>query len=148
MQATVLDLPVVSALGRNHVAAVARPEEATRIRFCAADFRRDPLPAAADVVSFKSVLHDWPDADAERLIERACALVNPGGCMLIFERGPIEIGDRRLPYSMAPNLVFLQFLRSPDLYLRKLAQLGLTQIAHQRVALEMEFHLIVARRPG
>jgi SAM-dependent methyltransferase len=148
MQVTVVDLPVVCVLGRSHVAAVARPEEAARIRFRAADFRRDPLPEAADIVSFKSVLHDWPDADAERLIERACALVNPGGCMLIFERGPIEIGDRRLPYSMAPNLVFLQFLRSPDLYLRKLAQLGLTQITHRRIALEMEFHLIVARRPG
>jgi hypothetical protein len=68
--------------------------------------------------------------------------------MLIFERGPIEVGDRRLPYSMAPNLVFLQFLRPPDLYLRKLAQLGLTVIEHRCVALEMGFHLIVARRPG
>jgi SAM-dependent methyltransferase len=148
LQATVVDLPVVCALGRSHVAAVARPQEAARIQFCAADFRRDPLPAAADIVAFKSVLHDWPDADAERLIERACARVNPGGGLLIFERGPIEIGDRRLPYSMAPNLVFLQFLRSPDLYLRKLAELGLTQIEHQRIALEMEFSLIVARRPG
>src|ERR1700722_18981278 len=103
IEATVVALPVVCALGRSHVAAVARPEEAARIRFWPADFRRDALPAAADIVSFKSVLHDWPDADAERMLERARAVVNPGGRMLIFERGPIEIGKSRLPYSMSPN---------------------------------------------
>jgi SAM-dependent methyltransferase len=147
IEATVVDLPVVCALGRDHIAAVARPEDASRIRFCPADFRRDPLPAA-DVVSFKSVLHDWPDADAERLLERAQAVVRPGGRMLIFERGPIEIGTSRLPYSMAPNLVFLKFLRAPDIYLSKLAQLGFTAIEHRRIELEMGFNLIVARRPG
>ena len=65
--------------------------------------------------------------------------------MLIFERGPIEIGNSRLPYSMAPNLVFLQFLRAPDLYLKKLAELGFSAIEHRRLALEMGFNLIVAR---
>jgi SAM-dependent methyltransferase len=148
MQATVVDLPVVCALGRDHIAATARPLEAARIRFCAADFRRDPLPPAADVVSFKSVLHDWPEADAEHILERAYAVVKPGGQMLIFERGPIEVGKRRLPYSMAPNLVFLKFLRPPDIYLRKLAQLGFTAIAHRRIELEMGFNLIEARRPA
>jgi SAM-dependent methyltransferase len=147
IEATVVDLPVVCALGRAHIAAVATPEEAARIRFCAADFRRDPLPAAADVVSFKSVLHDWPDADAERILERARAVVRPGGRMLIFERGPIEVGKSRLPYSMAPNLVFLKFLRPPDIYLKKLAELGFTAIEHRRIDLEMGFNLIVARRP-
>jgi SAM-dependent methyltransferase len=146
--ATVVDLPVVCAIGRSHIAAVASPDEAARIRFCPADFRRDPLPDAADVVSFKSVLHDWPDGDAERILERALTVVKPGGRMLIFERGPIEISNRRLPYSMAPNLVFLKFLRPPDLYLNKLAQLGLTGIEHRRIELEMGFNLIVARRPG
>jgi SAM-dependent methyltransferase len=146
--ATVVDLPVVCALGRSHIAAVASPDEAARIRFCPADFRRDPLPDAADVVSFKSVLHDWPDGDAERILERALTVVKPGGRMLIFERGPIEIGNRRLPYSMAPNLVFLKFLRPPDLYLNKLARLGLTAIEHRRIELEMGFNLIMARRPG
>jgi SAM-dependent methyltransferase len=145
--ATVVDLPVVCALGADHIAAVGSPEEAARIRFCPADFRHDPLPAAADVVSFKSVLHDWPDADVERILERAHAVVKPGGRMLIFERGPIEIGNSRLPYSMAPNLVFLKFLRAPDIYLKKLTELGFTAIEHRRIELEMGFNLIVARRP-
>jgi SAM-dependent methyltransferase len=148
LEATVVDLPVVCALGRDHIAAAARPQEGARIRFLAADFRRDPLPDAADIVSFKSVLHDWPDADAERILERAHGVVKPGGRILIFERGPIEIGTRRLSYSMAPNLVFLKFLRPPDIYLNKLAQLGFTAIAHRRIELEMGFYLIEARRPA
>lgn len=144
--ATVVDLPVVCALGERHIAASATAEEAARLRFRAGDFRRDPLPEPADIVSFKSVLHDWPDADAECILERAERVVAPGGRMLIFERGPIETGGRRLPYGMAPNLVFLKFLRPPDLYLRKLAQLGFTVLEHRKLRLEMEFTLIVARR--
>ncbi|HLH94459.1 MAG TPA: methyltransferase [Xanthobacteraceae bacterium] len=145
ISATIVDLPVVCALGQRHIAASATAQEAARIRFCPADFRSDPLPGPADVVSFKSVLHDWGDADAERILERADRVVGPGGRMLIFERGPIETG-RRLPYAMAPNLVFLKFLRPPDLYLKKLSQLGFTLIEHRRLMLEMEFNLIVARR--
>jgi SAM-dependent methyltransferase len=145
MTGTVVDLPVVCALGQHHVAAHATSQEAARIRFHAADFRRDALPPLADLVSFKSVLHDWPDHDAERILERAEKVVAPGGRMLIFERGPIEVLGR-LPYSMAPNLVFLKFLRPPDLYVKKLAQLGFTVIQHRRIMLEMGFNLIVASR--
>ena len=147
LAATVVDLPVVCALGQRHVAAAASEQEAARIRFWPADFRHDALPGLADIVAFKSVLHDWPDPDAVRLLERAERVVGPGGRMLIFERGPIETGGKRLPYTMAPNLVFLKFLRPPDLYLKKLAQLGFTVIEHRRIMLEMEFNLIVARRP-
>ena len=67
--ATVVDLPVVCAIGRDHVAAVA-PADAAAIAFHACDMRRDPLPAPADLVAFKSALHDWPDADARRLLAR------------------------------------------------------------------------------
>jgi SAM-dependent methyltransferase len=148
LEATVVDLPVVCALGRNHIAAAADAAEAARIRFLPCDMRRDELPAAADLVSFKSVLHDWPDADAENLLTRARALVRPGGRIIIFERAPIELRGRRLPYSMAPDLVFLHFLRPADLYLRKLAELGFAAIEHRRIELDTGFHLIVAHRPA
>lgn len=148
LEATVVDLPVVCALGRNHIAAAADAAEAARIRFFPCDMRRDALPAAADLVSFKSVLHDWPDADAENLLTRARALVRPGGRIVIFERAPIELRGRRVPYSMAPDLVFLHFLRPPDLYLKKLAALGFAAIEHRRIELDIGFHLIVAHRPA
>jgi SAM-dependent methyltransferase len=147
LEAIVVDLPVVCALGRSHIAASADKAAASHVSFFPTDMRGDDLPLPADLVSFKSVLHDWPDADAERLLERAYGLVRPGGRLLIFERGPIELRGRRISYAMAPDLVFLHFLRPADLYLRKLAQLGFVSIEHRRLELDMGFHLIVARRP-
>jgi SAM-dependent methyltransferase len=148
VKATVVDLPVVCALGRNHIAATADAAEAARIVFFPTDMRSQTLPPAADLVSFKSVLHDWPDADAERLLERAHALVRPGGRLLIFERAPIDMRGKRIPYVMAPDLVFLHFLRPADIYLKKLEELGFVSIEHRRIELDMGFHLIIARRPA
>jgi SAM-dependent methyltransferase len=147
-EAIVVDLPVVCALGKKHVAAAADRSAASRVSFFPCDMRHDALPPAADLVAFKSVLHDWPDADAELLLERAGAVVRPGGRLLIFERGPIEVHGKRIPYSMAPDLVFLHFLRPADLYLRKLKQLGFEPIEHRQIELDVTFHLTVARRPG
>ena len=148
IQAVVVDLPVVCALGRQHIAAAATAAEAARIAFFPTDMRAGPLPPASDLVSFKSVLHDWPDADAVGLLERASHLVRPGGRIAIFERGPIEVSDKRIPYFMASNLAFLQFLRSAGLYLGTLEKLGFEAIEHRRIELEMGFHFITARRPA
>ena len=146
--ATVVDLPVVCALGKAHLATAASATEIARIAFFPADMRSHALPAAADLVTFKSVLHDWPETDAEQLLERAFSVVRPGGRLLIFERGPIEARGRRISYAMAPDLVFLHFLRPADLYLKRLARLGFEDIQYQRIELDMGFHLIVARRPA
>jgi SAM-dependent methyltransferase len=148
VEAIVVDLPVVCALGQKHISAAADKGDAARIAFFPTDMRSQALPAPADLVAFKSVLHDWPDADAEHLLERAHALVKPGGRLLIFERAPIDMRGRRIPYVMAPDLVFLHFLRSADIYLKKLAQLGFVSIEHRQVELDVPFHHIVARRPA
>jgi SAM-dependent methyltransferase len=145
---TVVDLPVVCALGRKHIAATADAAEAARIAFFPCDMRSDDLPEATDLVVFKSVLHDWPDADAERLLERARGVLRPGGRLLIFERGPIETRGKRIPYVMAPDLVFLHFLRPPELYLNKLKRLGFESIEYRQIELDLTFHLIVAQWPA
>ena len=148
IRATVVDLPVVCAIGREHVAADSRPGEGDRISFFPADMRTVDLPAPADLVSFKSVLHDWPDGEAVKLIARAATIVRPGGQILIFERAPIEAKGRAITYAMAPDLVFLHYLRSAELYLQTLAGLGFEIVTHQRLELDLGFHLIVARRPA
>jgi SAM-dependent methyltransferase len=148
IEAVVVDLPVVCALGRQHIAATATAAEAARISFFPADMRSQALPPPADLVSFKSVLHDWPDADAVRLLERASGSVRPGGRAMIFERGPIEVSDKRIPYSMASDLVFLHFLRPADLYVNTLKKLGFVAIEYRRIELEMGFHFITARLPA
>ncbi len=146
--AVVVDLPVVCELGRRHVMASTSAALAARVRFFPADMRQCALPEAADLVSFKSVLHDWPNADAERLLERGCQVVRPGGRLLIFERSPIELKGRKVPYSMVPDLVFLHFLRPAALYLSTLARLGFEVIEHRQIELDIGFHLISARRPA
>ena len=148
LSAIVVDLPVVCELGREHISDVADADEARRIAFFPTDMRTGPLPSAADLVSFKSVLHDWPDEDAVQLLDRAHTLVRPGGRLLIFEREPIDIRGRRIPYAMMPDLVFLHFLRPADIYLKKLTELGFSSIEHRRIALDTGFHLITARRPA
>jgi SAM-dependent methyltransferase len=146
-QAVVVDLPVVCALGREHVTAQSAAAVAERVAFLATDMRGGDLPAPADLVSFKSVLHDWPEGDAVRLLERAAALVEAGGRLVIFERAPIALNGRRMPYSMAADLVFLHFLRPPDLYIRTLERLGFGAVSYRRIELDVAFHLIVAQRP-
>ncbi len=145
VRAVVVDLPVVCELGRRHI---ARSAEAARIAFRPADMRRDPLPGPADLVSFKSVLHDWPDRDAVLFLRRASEIVRPGGRLLIFERSPLDFRGRRMTYAMGPDLVFLHFLRPADLYLRTLAELGFVDVEYRRLELETSFHHIVARRPA
>jgi SAM-dependent methyltransferase len=147
VKATVVDLPVVCALGRDHIAASADEATGARITFFPADMLSEPLPAAADLVAFKSVLHDWPDAEVEQLLGRALTLVRPGGRLLIFERAPIEVTGKRFPYVMGPDLVFLHFFRPADLYLKTLKTLGCVSIDYRRIQLDIGFHLIVAHRP-
>jgi SAM-dependent methyltransferase len=144
--ATVVDLPVVCQLGRQHIADAASGAEASRIEFYPTDMRQGSLPAPADLVAFKSVLHDWPNEDALQLLERAHALVRPGGRLVIFEREPINTSGQRIPYALLPALVFLHFLRPADIYLTKLRELGFAAVEHRRIVLDMGFHLITAQR--
>lgn len=140
---TVLDLPAVCELGRRYVANTA---EAPRIAFLAADARRDPLPPGHDAVSFKSVLHDWPEPDMRLLVARARDALPPGGRLFIAERGPFEPGAAPLPYAAAANLVFARFYRAPAVYAELLAELGFEGISVRTVEIEMPFHVIAGQR--
>lgn len=144
LSATVFDLPVVCEIGREHISG--KPE-AERIDFIAGDIRRDELPGGHDLICFKSFLHDWPREEAAELLRRAVAALLTGGILLIFERGPLEVGTDMPPYSMIPNLLFLHFFRPAQFYTQTLSSLGLRDINVQRIELEMPFNLISARKP-
>ena len=143
VQATVFDLPVVCELGRAHVQGTP---EAARIRFVEGDMRRDALPGGMDVVLFKSVLHDWPDAEARGLIDAAARALKPGGRLVIFERLPFDLA-RPLAYHDISNLMFLHFLRTPDLYRTHLVANGFAIEAEARITLDMPFFLLAAKKP-
>ena len=91
LKASVLDLPVVCRLGEEYVRG--KPG-AGRLRFFAGDARRDPWPLvsgrAADLIVFKSVLHDWPESETGMMLDRAKSVLAPGGRVIVCERGPLE----------------------------------------------------------
>lgn len=144
IEATVVDLPVVCELGRGHVRALP---EGPRIRFVAANIGSRDLPRGVDVVSFKSMLHDWPDHDMEAFVAAAFAALAPGGSVLIFERGPVAVGPGQVPYSLLPLLLFFRSYRRPEEYVRALAASGFVDIQVLTMILEMPFVLIVGRKP-
>jgi ubiquinone/menaquinone biosynthesis C-methylase UbiE len=144
LHGSVFDLPVVCRVGREHV--TGHPE-AARISFIEGHAVRDRLPSGFDVVSFKSMLHDWPDEEARLLLRRASEALQPGGTLLIFERAPLEPAAP-MSFSMIPFLLFFGAFRSPSLYEEQLQALGFTAIETRRVDLEMPFHLIIARKSG
>ena len=105
LRASVLDLPLVCDIGGEHLA----PEpEAKRISFIKRNAFADPLPETFDLISFKSMLHDWPEKDALLLIGKAARALAPGGALLIFERGRIPYRPETPPYSADPDPPFLQ----------------------------------------
>ncbi len=139
LRATVFDLPVVCDIGCDHV---RKEPESVRINFIRGNMRADGLPEGFDFITFKSVLHDWPEEEVRRFLHKACNALEPGGTLLIFERGPFEVGATGLSYSNIPILLFAHTLRSPDLYLKCLAENGFHQITVQWIDLEMPFFLV------
>ncbi len=143
--ATIFDLPVVCAVGREHINNAPEKE---RISFVPGDALRDPLPSDFDLVIFKSMLHDWPDSLARRLIERGCVALKPGGTILIFERSSFPADCQSVTFSILPFLLFFRSFRSPTFYEECLKSLGFQEIGIQKIALEMPFSLVCARKPG
>lgn len=140
---TVFDLPLVCRVGQDHLRGFP---EGPRISFVPGNALADPLPGGQDVVTFKSMLHDWPEAEAQGLIANASKALKPGGTLLIFERGPFEITDNELPYALIPFLLFFRSFRSPELYKQQLERLGYERISVQTIELEMPFFLLTARK--
>ena len=144
LRATVFDLPVVCQVGQAHLRG--RPE-AARIKFFAGDARTDPWPEGLDAVTFKSVLHDWPDREATLLLTRARAALRPGGTLLIFERTRMPLADAPLPYAATPMLLFARSFRDASWYRSRFDELGLTNARTQHVTLDTPFIIVSASAP-
>jgi SAM-dependent methyltransferase len=139
LEAAVFDLPVICDLGQEHVQAHAA---AGRITFHAGNALTDPLPVGFDLVTFKSMLHDWPDAQARRLLTHASQALAPGGTLLIFERGPLP--RTAPPFGLLPMLPFFRSFREPEFYRRHLEAIGL-QVEVTWVELDMRFFVVTGR---
>lgn len=145
LRATVLDLPVVCQVGEAHLRGRA---EAARIRFVAGDARTDAWPEAIDVVTFKSMLHDWPDQEALLFLTRARAALRPGGTLLIFERTRMPLADGPVSYAATPMLLFARSFRDEAWYRSRLDELGFTNARTQHITLDTPFMIVEASAGG
>lgn len=145
LSGTVLDLPVVCDVGLEHVLGAP---ECPRIGFLKADVRNEPLPTGYDLITFKSMLHDWPIDEASRFLEKAAAALEPGGTLLIYERAPLDVREATPPFSSLPLLMFFRSYRSPAAYLQKVQELGLLDVRCLHLQLDTPFFIITARRPA
>ena len=84
-----LDVPAVRPIFEEYVAAFGLSE---RLRFQAADFFEDPLPAA-DVLVMGQILQDWDLERNRLLLAKAYAALPEGGALIIYE--PMIDDERR-----------------------------------------------------
>lgn len=143
--AQVFDLPVVCDIGRELQAALETVGHA--VSFVEGDLRHDRLPEGADLIVFKSVLHDWPDRSITEFLEKAAAALKPGGRIAIFERIPFAFDTAMPAFHDLPNLMFMHMLRPPALYRAMLNGIGLADIQQDIIDLDMPFCLTVATKP-
>ena len=143
MHATVYDLPLVCDIGARHIQS---EPEAGRIQFIKVAETGGTIPQGYDLISFKSMLHDWPDAEMEGFLDQAYRSLDVGGTILIFERGRFIIGETVPPYSAIPFMLFFRSYRSSSCYQICLEQLGFQDITVAEIQLEMPFILITARK--
>jgi SAM-dependent methyltransferase len=141
--ATVFDLPLVCQIGSDHICS---EPEAARISFVPGNALTDILPGGFDIVSFKSMLHDWPEKEAKQIMANAARSLKRGGTMLIFERSPIDLNAAAPPYSAIPFLHFFSGYRGPDFYAKYLRDLGFRNVEIRRIELDMTFHLVTGAR--
>jgi len=143
LRATVFDLPVVCEIGREHVAATP---EGARISFIAGNAMVDPLPSGFDLITFKSVLHDWPDDETRRFMERAWNALPPGGTLLIYERSRLTFAATP-PFVTTPIIAFAHSYRDPTFYEGILREFGAVDVRTSQVSLEVPFFVLAARKP-
>jgi SAM-dependent methyltransferase len=144
LSGAVFDLPLVCEIGLDHV--MTEPE-CDRIGFIKGDLRADPLPSGYDLITFKSMLHDWPAQDARQFIDKAARALEPGGTVLIFERGALTIDGATPPMSMLPNLLFFRSYRPAIDYMDQLNALGFLEVRRRDIDLDSRFHLVTGRKP-
>lgn len=141
LHAAVYDLPLVCDIGTKHV---ADEQEAARIEFIKRDPAQLALPRGYDLITFKSMLHDWPDAEMGDFLRRAYDALDVGGTLMIFERAEASVENVQIAYGQLPLMLFFRSYRTPQAYQTQLEAIGFRSVAIAEVPLDMPFILITA----
>jgi SAM-dependent methyltransferase len=124
---------------------LAEPER-SRIGFVKADVRNDPLPSGYDLIAFKSMLHDWPAEQAKSFVAKAAKALEPGGTLLVFERGPLRVREAAPAFSLLPILLFFRSYRPSTEYVTMLQGLGFRDIDVRDIELDSPFFVVAGRK--
>jgi len=103
LQAVVYDLPTTRTLAEK---IIARFELSNRVTFVGGDYLSDTLQGTFDVVWLSHILHGEGRDDCINLIQKAAAVLEPGGLMVIHD----FILDDTMDGPMFPALFALNML--------------------------------------
>jgi predicted O-methyltransferase YrrM len=96
------DLPAVAPIARREIAKAGL---ISRIEVVSGDFFADPLPPA-DVIVMGNILHDWNEANKQKLIEKAYRALPAGGALIAIEN-VIDDGRRQNAFGLLMSLNML-----------------------------------------
>ena len=108
LRGTVFDLPRCAAAASEHLKRVGVSD---RVEFVAGDFF-EQVPAGADSIVLKSVIHDWNDERSGVILENCRHALKPNGTLILIERVMPEapaVKDKDKSHAMSD----LNMLRGP-----------------------------------
>jgi SAM-dependent methyltransferase len=82
LQGTLVELPRVAERGRDALATAGLAERGRVVE----GSLFAPMPPGSDIYILAQVLHDWPDREAVRILQRCTDAARPGGKVLLIER--------------------------------------------------------------
>ncbi len=139
LRATVVELPETAA----RATELFRQRGLTDRADVSAQSFFDPLPAGADVYLLAQVLHDWPDAEATRILERAATAAGDTGTVVVAERLDSDDPDDHAEMSLLMLTLFGSRERTADEYRELFAAAQLELVAVRPAG---PLALLVARR--
>jgi demethylspheroidene O-methyltransferase len=148
LQLMLFDLPAVARRAAGRFASLGLTE---RARALGGDFRKDPLPEGADVLSLVRVVHDHDDAAAAALLRAAHRALPPGGVLVVAEPmlgtpGAETVGDAYFGFYL---LAMGQGrARSPGELQGMLKEAGFSSSNLVRTRQPLQCRLIVAHKNG
>jgi demethylspheroidene O-methyltransferase len=145
LQAMLMDLPAVVEGARERLRLDGLLE---RVRLVGGDFRQDPLPEGADVISIVRVLYDHDDEPVMRLLRAARAALPAGGTLLVAE--PMAETPGSEPMGAAYFGMYLWAMgsgriRSATELASMLGRAGFQRVSERRTALPLQTRVLVAR---
>ena len=108
LRGTVFDLPRCADAASRHLRQIGISD---RVEFVAGDFFKS-VPAIADAIILKSVIHDWNDARSISILQNCHQALPKGGKLLLVERLMPEAPDAN-DEDKAHALSDLNMLRGP-----------------------------------